>query len=83
MKHATGPALDEIEGLLNALRKYDKLAERRRGVFYLKRSAFVHFHEDAGGMFADIRLADGWKRFRVESAAEKREFLGLVTGALR
>jgi hypothetical protein len=34
-------------------------------------------------MFAHIRLADGWKRIRIESDEEKREFLRLVSAEVR
>ena len=35
------------------------MVEKKRGVFYFKSRAFLHFHEDPKGMFADIREAGG------------------------
>jgi len=32
------------------------LAEKRQGVFYYRGRAFLHFHEDPTGLFADLRL---------------------------
>ncbi|HEX4195910.1 MAG TPA: hypothetical protein VHZ26_00565 [Caulobacteraceae bacterium] len=59
MKHATTVALDKLEPLLAKLRQLPGLKERSRGIFYVKSRAFLHFHEDAAGLFADIRAADG------------------------
>jgi hypothetical protein len=76
MKHATTLALDELEPLLAKLRQLPGLKERSRGIFYLKSRAYLHFHEDPAGLFADIRSADGkdFDRLNVD-AAEAREAL--------
>ena len=66
MKHATAAALDRLEPLLAELRSLEGLAERTRGVFYRKGRAFLHFHEDAGGLFADLRGADGGDFERID-----------------
>ena len=67
MKHATATALDRIEPLLTRLRLLP-LKEKSRGVFYLKSKAFLHFHEDPAGLFADIRDVSGqdFDRFQVD-----------------
>jgi hypothetical protein len=54
MKHATARALDELEPVLEELRRIDGLKERSRGVFYRGGRSFVHFHEDPMGFFADL-----------------------------
>jgi hypothetical protein len=59
MKHAGSGALDAIEPLLERLRALGVLREKSRGIFYLKSRAFLHFHEDPSGLYADIRSADG------------------------
>jgi len=59
MKHATSAALDALEPLLAELRTLPGLVEKSRGVFYRKSRAFLHFHEDPKGLFADVRTADG------------------------
>ena len=59
MKHATSAALDDLEPLLAELRMLPGLTEKSRGVFYRKSRAFLHFHEDPKGLFADVRNADG------------------------
>lgn len=72
MKHATSVALDALEPLLVELRKIDTLTEKKRGVFYRKSSAFLHFHEDPAGFFADLRVGPGWVRLAATTAAERR-----------
>ena len=70
MKHAGTAALDHLEPLLARLRRIAGLKERTRGVFYLKSKAFLHFHEDPAGLFADIRAADGREFDRIQVDAE-------------
>lgn len=72
MKHATPVALDALEGLLRELRAFDRLTERKRGVFYRGSSAFLHFHEDPAGFFADAKVTPAWVRFNVTTAAQRR-----------
>lgn len=70
MKHATAGALDQLDPLLARLRSLPGLVEKSRGVFYRKSKAFLHFHEDPRGLFADIRNADGSDFERIEVTAE-------------
>lgn len=79
MKHAGETALDNLETLLNRLREIDALNEKKRGIFYRKSKAFIHFHEDPAGLFADVRLGGSWQRLPVNTAAEKRHLLALVS----
>lgn len=63
MRHARPEDLDRLEGLLVQLRTLPGLVERTRGVFYFRSRAFLHFHEDPKGMFADLREAGGGNEF--------------------
>ena len=54
MRHARAEDLDRVEDLLVQLRTLPGLVEKKRGIFYRKGRAFLHFHEDPKGMFADI-----------------------------
>ena len=56
MKHVSSEGLDKLEGLLAELCKREGLKEKKRGVFYRKSKAFLHFHEDPAGLFVDVRL---------------------------
>jgi hypothetical protein len=79
MRHARPPALDQLEPLLERLRQIASLKERARGVFYLKSKAFLHFHEDPAGLFADIRSADGRDFERIQmDGAEGQDALAKV-----
>jgi hypothetical protein len=69
MKHATAEGLAPLTALLAALRAVPGLVEKRPGVFYRKGKAFLHFHEDPAGLFADMRPGEDWIRFAVDSAA--------------
>ena len=83
MRHATPAALDQLEALLLELRKLGPLREKKRGAFYRDSSAFLHFHEDPAGMFADAKL-DGVKftRRRVSTQAEQRALVAAVRRTL-
>lgn len=79
MKHATAAVLDRLESLLGELRRLPGLREKSRGVFYMKSAAFLHFHEDKAGLFADIRRSDGeFARHRVETEDERAAFLRIA-----
>ena len=79
MKHASPAALDQLDSLLGELRALG-LTEKSRGVFYRKSRAFLHFHEDPKGLFADIRDADGrdFERIDVTEAAGRAALLALA-----
>ncbi|MDP9238608.1 MAG: hypothetical protein M3P30_14640 [Chloroflexota bacterium] len=78
MKHATPVVLDALEPLLERLRKLDGLTERKRGVFYRRSSAFLHFHEDPAGFFADVRIGPAWQRLPATTAAQRRALVDTV-----
>ena len=83
MRHATPSALDQLEPLLFELRRLRLLKEKNRGIFYRGASAFLHFHEDPAGLFADVKL-DGpdFSRRRVSTKSEQRSLLSVVRRAL-
>jgi hypothetical protein len=82
MKHAQSAALDIVEDLLVSLRQHQSLVERKRGVFYHKSVAFLHFHEDPAGLFADLRVGGDWQRFPVNYPAERQTLLDMVIATL-
>lgn len=84
MKHAMPAALDRLEPLLRELRGCDGLREKSRGTFYRGSRAFLHFHEDPAGLFADVRLSGSdFSRLRVATARERRSLLAAVRRTLR
>lgn len=79
MKHAGAAALDALEPLLVELRALPGLKEKSRGTFYRRSQAFLHFHEDPAGLFADLRCVGGeFDRFRVEDETERAVLLSQV-----
>jgi hypothetical protein len=83
MRHAGPAALDRLDALCGSLREIDALQERSRGVFYLRSKAFLHFHEDPAGLFADVRI-DGpdFERMEVTSARQQQALLTRVRAAV-
>ena len=83
MRHAGGEALDRLEPVLGALRDLPGLREKSRGTFSRGSRAFLHFHEDPTGLFADVRFADDFERVEVTTAAQQRTFVRDIRKALR
>jgi hypothetical protein len=83
VKHAGGVSLDVLEPLLAEIRLRPDLKEKKRGTFYRKGRAWLHFHEDPKGMFADLRGPDDWLRLRVSDPSEQEALLAGMDAALR
>ena len=83
MKHAGPQTLAALEPLLARVRAHAALVERTPGSFYRKAKAYLHFHEDPSGSFADIKL-DGaaFTRVRVTTPEEQAHLLSLIAGNL-
>lgn len=72
MKHAGALALAELQDLLAGLRLLPALVEKKPGIFYRKSRAFLHFHEDPTGLYADLRLGgEDFERFPVNTQEER------------
>jgi hypothetical protein len=82
VRHATQEDLDRLEALLVELRGLPQLRERKRGYFSRGSRAFLHFHEDAGDLYVDVRLGSEFQRMKVTSGSEQAEFLWQVQEAL-
>ncbi|MFY8084785.1 MAG: hypothetical protein ACOVN7_13820 [Rubrivivax sp.] len=78
MKHAGKVALGALEGLLARLRALGEIRERSRGVFYHRSKAFLHFHEDPTGLYADLREGEDFERYKVDSAADQHALVESV-----
>ena len=82
MRHATQDDLDRLEPLLAGLRELPGLRERKRGYFSRGSRAFLHFHEDVGDFYVDVKLDSKFHRMKVTSHSEQAEFLALVRSAV-
>ena len=83
MKHASAAGLDELDDVVRELRAVDGLREKSRGVFYRGSRAFLHFHEDPSGLYADVRIDADFERMRVTTKTERKRLLSLVRAAGR
>jgi hypothetical protein len=83
MKHAGAHALDALNDLLMNLRARTDLVERRPGIFYVRSRAFLHFHEDRTGLFADLRDGREWRRLPVNHPGERANLLSAVGRTIR
>jgi hypothetical protein len=85
MKHAGPEALDQLEPLLAQIRALPGLVEKKRGPLYRKSRAFLHFHEDPAGLFADIRVGDGadFDRFDVTTPADAEALIAAAAAGLK
>jgi len=70
MRHASAQTLARIETLLEQLRVLPGLKEKSRGVFYRGGAAWLHFHEDQAGIFADLRTSPEWERLPATTPAQ-------------
>jgi hypothetical protein len=83
MKHVGRDAPANLKPVLDALRERDALDEKSPASFYLRSKAFVHFHDDAAGLFADLKEdLVSFTRHRVTTAAEQGAFLARVDRCL-
>jgi hypothetical protein len=59
--HCPPALLDDVVPVLDALRDWPGVVEKKPGVFYASRQPFLHFHLTADGLRrADIRGRAGW-----------------------
>jgi hypothetical protein len=82
VRHATQDDLDRLEPLLAELRTLPGLRERKRGYFSRESRAFLHFHEDAGDFYVDVKLDGKFQRMKVTSHSDQAGFLARVRSAV-
>ena len=80
MRHATREGLQQVEALLKRIRLEPRLKERGYGTFYVGGKAFLHFHEDPQGLFADLRAGADWERLPVNDPAQQEALLARISG---
>ena len=77
MAHADEAALQRLLPLLRHLREIKGLREMKPGIFYMKGSAFIHFHDEAGVLVADLKKAggSGFDRYPVDTPPGQRKLV--------
>ena len=82
MKHAGVAALHGLSELLEQIRIKEGIKEKSLGIFYRKSKAFLHFHEDPAGLFADLRVGADFDRYPVNTKKDWKALLRAVDRAL-
>ena len=82
MKHASAQTLGQIEQLLAQIRGLPGLKEKSRGVFYRRSVAWLHFHEDPAGIFADLRSGADWERLPATTLTQRNNLLRRIKEVL-
>ena len=82
MKHARPGALDQLEPILEEIRRLEGVREKKRGSFSCRSVGFLHFHEDPAGFFADLKVGDDYLRLPINSKAQTRIFLRRAASAV-
>jgi len=77
MAHASPEALRPLLPLLRQLREIKGVQEKQPGIFYARRDAFIHFHDEGGVLHADLKKPGGagWDRFAVATPADQRKLV--------
>jgi hypothetical protein len=78
MKHATRGALHRLSDLFIQIRTRKGLQERKPGIFYKKSKAFLHFHEDPAGMYADLSAVAEFERYPVNTKKQWEALLRAI-----
>ena len=83
MKHASSETLHRLSDLLDQIRARAGLKEKKPGIFYRKSNAFLHFHEDPAGLFADLNAGADFDRYPVNTKREWSALLQAIDRALK
>jgi hypothetical protein len=77
MAHASPEALQAVLPLLRQLRDIKTLKEKQPGIFYCRSAAFLHFHDEAGALVADLKKTSGsgFDRYPLTSPLAHRKLL--------
>ena len=77
MARADDEALKKLLPLLRQLREIKGVQETKPGIFHARRDAFIHFHDEAGVVFADLKKpgGSGFDRFPLDTPAQERKLV--------
>ena len=77
MAHAGPEALAKLQSMIHQLRAIPQVREKQAGIFYLVGQAFVHFHDEGGKLFGDLKKASGmgFDRYPVDTPPDQRKFI--------
>jgi hypothetical protein len=74
---ADADALRTLQPVLRQLREIKGVKETQPGVFYARRDAFIHFHDEGGVLHAELKKpgGSGFDRFPLATPAEQRRLI--------
>ncbi len=77
MARADAAALQALLPTLRQLREIKGLKEKQPGIFYARNDAFVHFHDEAGVLHADLKKpgGSGFDRMALATPADQRKLV--------
>ena len=77
MARADADALRALLPVLRQLREIKGVKEAQPGVFYARRDAFIHFHDEGGVVYAELKKpgGSGFDRFPLATAADQRKLI--------
>jgi hypothetical protein len=77
MARAEAEALQKLLPVLRQLREIKGVQETKPGIFYARRDAFIHFHDEDGTLFADLKKAGGagFDRYPLDTPAQQRKLV--------
>lgn len=77
MAHADATALQAVQAVIRQLREIKGVREMKPGVFYVRGTAFIHFHDANGVLHADLKKpgGSGFDRLAVDTAPLQRKFV--------
>ncbi len=82
MGHIKPELIADLATELAAIRTLPHLKEKKLGVFYLKSTPFLHFHDKDGLRWAHVKTADGeWEKVEVSfgaSTSARNSFLKAI-----
>lgn len=74
-------ALAAASDLMEAIRGLGA-QEIKPGVFYNRRKPLVHFHEESGLLYADVKVQAQWERFSTGTRSENSHLLRVIQEVL-
>lgn len=81
MGHTAFKNLIDLIEELEIIRSFEGIKEKKPGIFYLKSSSFLHFHDSDGKRWADVKLKSGWKKVDIDfsaSLSQRKKFIDQV-----
>ena len=77
MARAEAEALQKLLPVLRQLREIKGVQETKPGIFYARRDAFIHFHDEGGALFADLKKpgGSGFDRYPLDTPAQQRKLV--------